>query len=151
MSSTQNNAPAFDMNSLLEGTLEGLSDLPEFKPFPAGSHHISILLEQKVVNNHPGFELKMKLIECKELAEPQKDTAPEAGSETSVLFLLDNEIGQGQFKKLMQAAAAKFGSKPLKDLIQDTQNAEMLVITRLRENKKNPGNFYTDIVEQMFL
>lgn len=141
----------FDMNALLEGTLEDLADLPEFKPYPPGSHHISIKLEQKIVNKHPGFDFKMKLIECKELADPQKDVAPEVGAETSILFLLDNEIGQGQFKKVLTAAAAKFGNKKNSELIADMQNAEALVITKLRENKKSEGTFYTDVVEILFI
>lgn len=140
--STQAN---FDINAILEGTLEDLADLPEFKPFPAGTHRVTIKWEQKVVNKHPGFELKMKAIETMELANAS-DAPLEAGTETGVLFLLDNEIGQGNFKKMLSSLAAHYGAKANRLLIEESQNAEVLVITKTRTNKDKTQT-YTDIVE----
>ena len=135
----------FDINALLDGTLDALADLPEFKPYPPGTYRVRVTLEQKVVNKHPGFELKMSCLEVIELANGS-DTPPAEKAECTILYLLDNEIGQGQFKKLMQVAAAHFGAKPNRELIGDMQNAECLVVTKQRPNKEKT-QMYTDLVE----
>lgn len=140
----------FDVDALLDGTLDDLSDLPEFKPYPAGTHAVILTIVDKTavkdrINKHPGFEVKMKAIETLELANPD-DTPLVAGMETSVLYLLDNPIGQGSFKKLLASAAEHFGAKNNRALIADLQGATVAVVTRQRSNKEKT-QIYTDIVE----
>lgn len=140
----------FDINSLLDGTIDDLADLPEFKPFPAGTHIVTLKIIDKTaqkdrVNNHPGFEIKMKAVETLELANSD-DTPLTPGAEAGVLYLLDNPIGQGSFKKLLASAAEHFGAKSNRELIQDLQGATVVVVTRTRQNKEKTQT-YTDIVE----
>lgn len=140
----------FDIDAMLDGTLDDLADLPEFKPFPVGTHAVVLTIVDKTaakdrVNNHPGFEVKMKAVETLELANSD-DTPLAAGAETSVLYLLDNPIGQGSFKKLLASAAEHFGSKSNRELIADLQGATVAVVTRQRQNKEKTQT-YTDIVE----
>ena len=140
----------FDIDAMLDGTLDDLADLPEFKPFPVGTHAVVLTIVDKTaakdrVNNHPGFEVKMKAVETLELANSD-DTPLVAGAETSVLYLLDNPIGQGSFKKLLASAAEHFGSKSNRELIADLQGATVAVVTRQRQNKEKTQT-YTDIVE----
>lgn len=140
----------FNIDALLDGTLDDLTDLPEFKPYPVGTHAVVLTVVDKTavkdrVNGHPGFEIKMKAIETLELANP--DDAPlVAGAETSVLYLLDNPIGQGSFKKLLASAAEHFGAKSNRELLADLQGATVAVVTRQRQNKEKTQT-YTDIVE----
>jgi len=140
----------FDINSLLDGTIDDLADLPEFKPFPAGTHVVTLKIIDKTapkdrVNNHPGFEFKMKAVETLELASSD-DTPLVAGAEAGVLYLLDNPIGQGSFKKLLASAAEHFGAKSNRELIADLDGATVVVVTRTRQNKDKTQT-YTDIVE----
>jgi len=140
----------FDIDAMLDGTLDDLADLPEFKPFPVGTHAVVLTIVDKTapkdrVNNHPGFEVKMKAVETLELANSD-DTPLVAGAETSVLYLLDNPIGQGSFKKLLASAAEHFGAKSNRELIADLQGATVAVVTRQRQNKEKTQT-YTDIVE----
>ena len=140
----------FDIDAMLDGTLDDLADLPEFKPYPAGTHAVVLTIVDKTaaknrVNNHPGFEVKMKAVETMELAD-SNETPLVAGAETSVLYLLDNPIGQGSFKKLLASAAEHFGAKSNRDLIADLQGATVAVVTRQRQNKDKTQT-YTDIVE----
>lgn len=135
-----------NIDSLLDGTLDDLADLPEFRPYPAGTHRVNIKFEQKVVNKHPGFEMKMKAIETIELPAGSSEEPLAAGAETSILFLLDNEIGQGQFKKVLMSLANHYGAKSNRELISDAQGAECLVVTKQRQNKDKTQT-YTDIVE----
>lgn len=144
------NAAAFNLDALLDGTLDDLADMPEFKPFPIGVHHIIASLVDKAsdkknwVGGHPCFELKMKLVETLEAADPEK--VGKAGDETNVLFMMDNDMGQGQFKNLMKAVATKFGSAPLRQLIEQVKNIDMAVTTTIRQNKEKTQS-YTQIVE----
>lgn len=145
MSDNQN----FDINALLDGTLDDLADMPEFKPYPAGTHRVNVKFEyKKDVAGHPAYEIKLKAVETIELSNSE-DTPLAAGAETSVLYLLDNELGQGGFKKILQAAAEKFGAMKNSELIEAAQNAEAAIVTNIRKNKDKTKE-YTNIVELMF-
>jgi len=137
-----------DIDALLDGTLDDLADAPEFKPFPPGLHHVTCTLVRKKVGKNDCFELGLKAIETKELASAE-DTPLKAGDESSVLFNLTNEYGQGDFKKLMSAAAAQFGAKKIAELVADVQNADALVLTKLQSNKEKTAT-YLKITEISF-
>lgn len=138
----------FNLDTLLDGKLDDLADMPEFKPFPAGLHRVYGKMEQKVVNNHPCIELKLKAIETVELPANSEDTPLVPGAETSVLFMLDNEIGQGSFKKVMKNIAEVFGvEKTNRELLAEMSGwVECVVVTKQRRNKEKTQT-YTDIVD----
>lgn len=141
----------FNLDQLLDGTLDDLADLPEFKSFPPGTHRVTVSMvdktaKDKLVGGHPAYELRMKYLETIELAASD-DVSPVVGSEDSVLYMLDNEFGQGALKKILTVAAAQFGAKPNRILLnEDMQNVECLVVTKSRQNKEKTKS-YTDIVE----
>ncbi len=145
---TQDTGAAFNMDSLLDGTLDDLADAPEFKPFPAGTHKVLLSIVQKQIGTHPAFEAGMKAIETIELSNPAADQPLVAGSESSVAFMMDNEMGQGNFKKILKSLADHFGAKSNRELIADAQNLEVVVVTKVRMNKDKTQS-YTDIVELM--
>jgi hypothetical protein len=145
MSTAQNQTPV-DIDSLLDGTLDDLADVPEFKPFPAGAHRVIVTLTQKVINNHPSIEVAMKATETLELAKPEEDKPLVPGAQASVAYMLDNELGQGNFKRILIAAKEKFGPKTNRELMEDMQNAECLVVTSIRQNKDKTAQ-YTEIKE----
>lgn len=141
-----NDTTEFNIDSLLDGTLDDLADVPEFKPFPAGAHKVSVSLEYKVINKHPSYIVKMTAIETMELHDATKDEPLIAGAKADVAYMLDNEIGQGNFKRVMIAAANKFGKKSNRELVEDLKNVEAIVITKVRQNKDKTQS-YTDITE----
>lgn len=135
----------FNIDSLLDGTLDDLADAPEFKPFPAGTHKVVITIVQKKIGTHPAFEVGMKAVETLELANSEE--APlAAGATTSVAYMMDNDLGQGNFKKILASLAAHFGAKSNRELIAEAQNLEVAVVTKTRMNKDKTQS-YTDIVE----
>ncbi len=150
-----NENASFNLDALLDGTLDDLADMPEFKPFPVGAHHILGTIVDKATNKkdwvggHPAFELKMKIVETLEMANPEEPPA-KAGDETNVLYMMDNDMGQGAFKKLLQAVSAKFGAQSPRALIEQVKNLDMNVITKQRANK-DKTQMYTDIVEVMVI
>lgn len=134
----------FNMDALLDGTLDDLADLPAFEPYRAGTHVVQINIEGPVaVNKHPSFKLKMKLIETKELADPN-ETAQAPGTEAEVLYPMDNEYGQGGFKKILAGLNETFQKKTNREIIEAAQGAECIVITTIRSNKDKTA-FYTAI------
>jgi hypothetical protein len=142
---TQAQNQDFDINSLLDGTLNDLKDLPEFRPLPVGSYRamFSIVPDAKVKHI---FFAKLKVIETMELAEAT-ETPVEAGAEAQVRYDLSNEFGQGAFKKILAALAEHFGAKNNRALLEEVRNpVEVMVVTKQNLNKKN-GAVYTDIVE----
>ena len=138
-------ANEIDMDKLLDSTLDDLADAPEFKPFPAGTHKVTLTIAQKKIGTHPAFEVGMKAIETIELSNSD-ETPIAAGATTSVAYMMDNEMGQGNFKKILASLASHYGAKSNRDLISEAQNAEVLVVTKVRMNKDKTQS-YTDIVE----
>lgn len=149
---SDNNTP-FNLDNLLDGTLDDLANLPEFKAFPAGTHRVNISLVDKTakkdwINGHPGYEAKLKMIETLEISN-DGDTIPEAGAETQVLYLLDNEIGQGQFKNLLIAVSQVLDKASPREMAAQIQNMEAIIVTKKRSNKDKTQE-YTQIVEITF-
>lgn len=135
----------FNIDSILDGTLDDLADLPEFKPFPAGTHKAVLTMEQKVVNKHPAIEVKLKALETIELPAGSEAEPVSVGQEGTVLYMLDNELGQGKFKKLLKQLAEHYGEgKTNRQIMEESQNAEVLVVTTLRPNK-DKTKMYMDI------
>ena len=134
----------FDMDAILDGTLDDLADVPEFKNFPNGAHTATIKFEKKTVNNHPCVEVKLVGIETQELADTVNDKPIARGDESSVLYMMDNDLGQGKFKELMKPFAEVHGNKKLSELMEDSQNSEVLVVTTQRANK-DKTKVYMDI------
>lgn len=133
------------LNNLLDANLADLADLPEFGTFPAGSHKVTIKFEQKEVNNHPCIELQMTAIETLELSDP--NAAPlKAGDQGSVLYMMDNEFGQGNFKKMIKPLAEATGHSNLRAVMEAANGMEVEVITKIRQNKDKTQS-YTDVTK----
>lgn len=132
-----------NINDILDSQLDDLADLPEFSVYPAGSHKVTIKWESKKVNEHPSIELQMKAIETVELANPT-DTPLAAGAEGSVLFMLDNEFGQGALKALMKPLAVETGATSISAIMEATNGMEVTVITNVRQNKDKTQS-YTNV------
>ena len=86
------NIPA-NLNALLEGNLDDLADLPEFKPYPIGVHRVTISLIPKVVNDKLAISADFKYLALVELANPT-DNVPDVGAVANVLCQMDNEFGK---------------------------------------------------------
>jgi len=133
------------LDSLLDSNIDDLADLPEFAVFPNGVHRVTINWESKEVNKHPCLELKMTALETVELANAA-DTPLAAGTESSVLFMLDNEFGQGKMKEVMKVLAEACGTKSIKETMEVSKGMEVQVVTKVRQNKEKTQS-YTDVTK----
>lgn len=134
-----------NLDSLLEGSIDDLADLPEFAVFPAGVHKVVIKWESKEVNKHPALELKMKLVETVEMSDATA-TVLAPGAESSVLYMLDNEYGQGKMKDVMKALSAATGTAKIKDTMEASNGMEIQVVTKVRQNKDKTQS-YVDVTK----
>jgi hypothetical protein len=130
----QNQQSAID--SLLDSTLDDLADMPEFKVFPNGVHKFTISWSQKEINKHPALELKMKYLEKIEMADAT-EVPPETGTESSILFMLDNEFGQGSLKEVAKAIATGLGTPNMKisEMMKASDGMTLIGAIKIRENK----------------
>jgi len=132
----------FDMDSLLNQTVADLADTPEFRPFAAGAHRVTLAfsrsdkVKEGASKPEPVILGKMKLISTEEMVDPTE--APmEVGAETTLRFQMDNEYGQGDFKKVADVIASHYKLTSLADVIAVTQEGiECLVVTSNRSGKK---------------
>ena len=126
-----------DLDSILDSSIDDLADLPEFGTYPSGVHTVVIKWESKEVNKHPCMELKMKLVDTVELANPAEDQPPALGTESSCLFMLDNEFGQGSFKTLIKQLAAATGSLKISEAVEASNGMEVQVVVVAKPDKKD--------------
>lgn len=138
----------FDLDTLLDGTLDDLTDMPEFAPFPAGAHRAvmswEILQGKKAVNGHPTIKLNIKGLETIELVDKENAKPISKDQETSVLFMMDNEMGQGSYKNVIAALKEHYGEGSNREIMEKSKDAEVLVVTNLRPNK-DKTKMYTGI------
>ena len=90
----------------------------------------------------------MKVIETKELADTS-NTPPKPEAETSTRFDLANDFGQGNMKKVLSAASAKFGKKSNRELIEELKNPVQCIAITDQRSDKTKTVFYTNLVEIM--
>lgn len=136
-----------DIDNLLDQTLDDIADLPEFKAFPPGTHKALVSFNTKEVNKHPSIEVNCKLIETAELAEPTRDEAPNPGATASVLCMMDNEFGAGNFKALAKPIGEALGTGNLREIVDQTKDLECLIITTYRKNDTDKDKPYMNIKE----
>jgi hypothetical protein len=147
------------MDALLDGTLDDLADIPEYRTYPIGAHKIlmnwNLAYTIPSVFNEKGKEasglkrfigLEGKAIQTMELPAGSTDTPLEAGTEFRQLFDLTNEYGQAAFKGIMKNLAEHYGAKSNRELIADSQNAEVVITIKHRKDKKKKQDDGTPIV-----
>lgn len=136
---------SLDLDSILDSSIDDLADLPEFGIYPSGVHRVIINWESKEVNKHPSMEMKMKLVETVELANPAEDQPVTAGQESSSLFMLDNEFGQGAFKQIMKTLAAACGTNKISETVEASDGMEVQVVVTVKPDKKDPSTLRMNV------
>lgn len=142
---TEQTTENFDLDSLLDGTLDDLADVPGYETFHPGAHKVTI--NWKRVDKKPAYSLNLTLIESAELANPN-DIPQKPGTQTSVMFMLDNEYGQSAFRKIIASLAEHYGAGSNREIMEKSEGAECLVVTKKRSNKEKTAE-YTDVVTVM--
>jgi hypothetical protein len=142
---TENASMNLDIDSLLDGTLDDLSDVPEFKPFAPGAHQVKLGWKVEAINNIPSIKLKLTHVETLELTNPE-DTAPVTGDTTEVAFMLKkkdgtkNELAEGQWKLILASIKQGLGlddTASNREVMTASEGLEVVAVTEIRKQKAN--------------
>jgi len=136
-----------DLDDLLDSSIDDFEDLPDFEPYPVGTHRVYGTLSLKEVNDKVNVEFSMKAIETLELKDKVKDQPLAEGAPASVLFNFGSEWGRGAFKKVFAGTAEKLGATSNRQLIENFQEVDCVVVTKLRTSKDDKDKKYTNVVE----
>jgi len=139
-----------DLDNLLDATLDDLDDLPSFAPFPAGAYRAMANMEAADVSKKlgkPCVELSFTLLEVVEAADPNGVAAKE-GDTSNTLFMLDNEFGQGAFKKHATPIGQALGCGKLSEIVEQCTDIEVMIIVGTpRKDKNDPDKLYLNLKE----
>lgn len=146
------------MDALLDGTLDDLADIPEFRTYPIGAHKVKMSWnlsktiqgvfkdrddEKSGLKNF--IELYTEAIETVELPAGSTDTPLDKGAVAQFLFDLSNEFAQGQFKSVLSALSAHYGPMTNRELLAASNGAEVVIVIKHRKNKKDADKPYAQI------
>ena len=124
-------------------SLDQLEDLPGFEVFPAGTYRCILSFAAKEINKNPAVEISLTCGEVLELADSSK-TPPKEGDKCNSAFMLHNEYGRGNLKRILAPLAEHFGSTDIPELLEAAEGTEAVVTTKVRKNKETDAE-YLDI------
>lgn len=144
-----------DIDTLLDGTLDDLADMPEFKTFPVGAHKVTISFETKTIEGTgSGVEMKLTGIETVELPAGSEAAPLSAGDSTNIFFFLKHknpkvvEMGQGQLKEILKVLREHFGAGHTnRELMEKADGLECIVATghRFKDKGKPEQRVFTSL------
>jgi len=134
------------VTDLLDEKLDDLEDLPEFKPFPPGAHQVTASFSSDEINGKAVVKLDFKLISVQELANPE-DVEPKPGDTAGTIFMLDNEFGRGNLKKLAKPFQEALGLSTIREIVEQAKDVECVILTSIRVDKKDPDREYLNVKE----
>lgn len=138
---------ALDLDALLDGTLDDLADMPSFKPFPAGTHRVTVSVAVKEIQDKAAFEFNCTMLEPLELADPSEEL-PKEGDTASTAFIMGTDFGEGGFKKLASVFVEALQIPNTKRaIVEHVQNVECVIISKVRTDKKDADKKYFSIAE----
>lgn len=129
----------FDLDSILDMSLDDVEDLPEFVTPPPGHYKLLLKkLEQKTLSEKPALVFSYAVIETLELSnEADTPVAGDLKSEFSETFFLNNEKGLAFAKKNLAPLSAHFGVKTVRELIAACEGGvEVAATIKNRANKE---------------
>jgi hypothetical protein len=135
-----------ELDSLLDTTLDDIADLPSFEPFHPGAHKALATFSTKDINGKAAIELSFKLMETIELADTTM-SPQDPGSEASTMFLLGNEFGIGNLKKVAAPFAEAMGFTSIRDIVDGVKDVEVVVVTSVRTDKNDKDKKYLQVKE----
>ena len=126
------------LDSILDGTLDDIADLPSFAAWPAGAYRALLVdgFKQKSINDKTAFELKLKNKEVLEITNAaEAEEAPKVDDETSLTFGMDSDIGKGFFKEAIMPFVKHLGLDPktpgaIRAAVESSKGLEVLVVLK---------------------
>lgn len=145
---------AFD--SILDGTLDDIEDLPSFAAWPTGAYRALLPegFKQKIIKDKPAYTLKLKNLEVLEVSDPvEAEEAPKEQDETEVMFGLDTETGRGFFKEAIKPFLDFLGLPPnqpgaVRAAVDASKGVEVVAVMKRRSvTKDGETKLYPSLVK----
>lgn len=148
-----------DMNlDLLDSSIDELADLERFTPIPAGVHKLRLQWSYPEHDTDIVVQLKMEVVETLEMAN-SSEAVPEPGKTANIRFPLQrkdgtpiiaksgkpNTFGQGQLKEVVAVLQPHFGGATLREVIDNSQGAEVIATLKVRPMKDDPDSKFNEI------
>lgn len=139
------------MDISLDSTLDDLADLKGFDPPLTGSYKVVFddldIRALSVTDSRKAGFLNFTIQQVMELGEqPDAGTEPpKEGGNMQFMSLLDNEIGQGVFKKNVAVLAEKLGTKNMREIKTRGKGMVMLLVVK-RSAPNAEGRRFANIV-----
>lgn len=141
-----------DALNLLDSSIDELADLEKFTPIPAGSHKLRLNWSFPDDDTRVVVQLTMTVVETLEMAN-SSEQAPEPGKAVNMWFYLQNKdgtpiiseksgkpmtFGQGQLKEILAVLAPVFGGATNREIISNSEGAEVVATLGVRSDKNDP-------------
>lgn len=147
-----------DILNLLDSSVEELADLERFTPIPAGTHKLRLQWSFPEHDTQVVVQLKLEVVETLEMAN-SSEPAPEPGKSGNIRFPLQNKdgspimsksgkpmtMGQGQLKEVVAVLAPHFGGGTLREVIDNSQGAEVVATLKVRKSSLDPDMMFNEI------
>lgn len=147
-----------DILNLLDSTIDELADLEKFSPIPAGTHKLRLQWSYPEHETQVVVQLKLEVVETLEMAN-SSEPVPEPGKSANIRFPLQNKdgtpiiaksgkpntFGQGQLKEVVAVLAPHFGGGTLREVIDNSQGAEVVATLKTRAMKDDPDSKFNEI------
>lgn len=141
---TANADDIFD--SILDGTLDDIADLPSFAAWPTGAYRVftkdGFVRKTSDDGKQHSYELKLQMQEVLEIKPEDQESAPKVGDETQLSFGLGTDIGKGFFKEAVRPIVAFLGlgeDQPgaIRAAVEASKGMEFMVILKRRKVTKD--------------
>ena len=147
-----------DMLNLLDSSVEELAALERFTPIPAGTHKLRLDWSFPEHDTQVVVQLKLTVVEPLEMAN-SSEPVPEPGKSGNIRFPLQNKdgspimskagkpmtMGQGQLKEVISVLQPTFGGGTVKEVIDNSQGAEVVATLKVRKSKDDPDVQFNEI------
>lgn len=150
-----------DINALdlLDSSIDELADLERFTPIPAGTHKLRLEWSFPEHDTQVVVQLKLTVVETLEMAN-SSELVPEPGKSGNIRFPLQNKdgtpivsaktgkpmtMGQGQLKEVVAVLQPTFGGGTLREVIDNSQGAEVVATLKVRKSKDDPDVQFNEL------
>lgn len=143
---TGDGAAVIPIENLMDASLDDIADLPAFIAPPKGHYKLLVeKFEQKTINDKPAVSMNLTVQGTLELAN-KSEAAVKDGTKFNLLYMMDNEFGQGAFKAVAKALAKGLGlNSPRVVEILALTNISITAAVGQRPDKNDKEKIYSTI------
>lgn len=131
------------LNSLLDGTLDDIEDLPGFIQLPTGAYKVKLAegFRSKEISSKPAIDLPMTVLEIIEMGNPEQAPEVKVGDVATLAWMMDNETGKGFFKEAIRPIYEFLKAKSYNEAMQNSKGLDVIVVIVRTHNKEKQRDF----------